>query len=68
MGWLAWIENRHALSSSALRAQSRLFGEGREGDHAADRFQMGSGLPGRSGRDVGVADESLPGGDPGGRE
>jgi hypothetical protein len=36
-------------------------------DHAADRCPIGSVLADQSGRDVCVAGESLPGGDPGGR-
>jgi hypothetical protein len=30
MGWLVWIENRHALSRSALGSQIGLLGEGRQ--------------------------------------
>jgi hypothetical protein len=46
----------------ALRARTRLFGEGRQWDHAADRCPIGSVLADQTGRDVCVADEFLPGG------
>jgi hypothetical protein len=48
-------------------AQIGLLGEGRNWDPAADRCQIGLVLPDQAGRAVCVADESLPGGDPGGR-
>jgi hypothetical protein len=42
----------HFDPRSALRAQSRLLGEGPHGDHAADIWQTGSALPDQTGRDV----------------
>jgi len=50
---------------SALHAQIRTAGEGRQWDPDGDVRQVR--IAGSDGRDVCVADESLPGGDPGGR-